>query len=133
MVRSASDLEGVTHVILPGVGSYAVAMSHMRAQGLCEPLRDRARGGTPTLGICLGMQLLSTQGDEGGGAAGLGLVAGRVIRFDADSVPAIPHVGRNELKLTRPHPVFDKVKSVNGDCFRCYVRIFKDVGNKIIY
>src|SRR5262249_28995647 len=70
-----------------------------------------ARTGKPVLGICLGMQLLSAIGDEGGPRTGLAMIAGRVTRFDSSRVPAVPHVGWNELRLSRPHPVFKNVKS----------------------
>lgn len=110
-VRAAADLARVTHLILPGVGSYAAAIDRMRAQGLVAPLAAFAKSGRPVLGICLGMQLLATRGDEGGGADGLGLVPGAVIRFDPSVAPAIPHVGWNEARIAKPHPVFSKVKS----------------------
>src|SRR4051812_26951866 len=83
-VRTPGEIEGLTHLILPGVGSYGTAMAHMRAQGLLEPIRAFARTNKPLLGICLGMQLLSTAGDEGGPSDGLGLVEGRVVRFDPE-------------------------------------------------
>jgi glutamine amidotransferase len=111
IVRKPQELEGVSHLILPGVGSFGVAMAHMRAQELYEPIRAFAAAGKPVLGICLGMQLLSSSGDEGGPSDGLGLVAGRVVRIDPAKVPAIPHVGWNEVRIKRDHPVFAKVKT----------------------
>jgi imidazole glycerol-phosphate synthase subunit HisH len=111
MVRAAADLEGISHLVLPGVGSYTVAMTHMKNQGLVEPIRALAASGKPLLGICLGMQLLSQTGDEGGPCEGLGLIEGRVVRLDAEKVPRIPHVGWNEVRMRRAHPVFTKVKS----------------------
>lgn len=110
-VRGPSDLGEVSHVILPGVGSFHVAARHLDAQGLRGALVDFAASGKPVLGICLGMQLLAARGDEGGGADGLGLVAGLVTRFDSRAVPRIPHVGWNEARLRRKHPVFERVKS----------------------
>jgi glutamine amidotransferase len=110
-VRSAADLEGASHLVLPGVGSYSVAMANMASLGLIEPIQAFAATGRPVLGICLGMQLLSSRGDEGGGANGLGLVPGHVERFDPNVVPAVPHVGWNEVRMVISHPVFHKVKS----------------------
>jgi glutamine amidotransferase len=111
IVREPGQLSGLTHLILPGVGSYAEAMARMRRQELFAPIRAFAASGKPLLGICLGMQLLSSRGDEGGGSEGLDLVGGTVSRFDAAQVPKIPHVGWNEARLVRAHPVFTKVKS----------------------
>jgi glutamine amidotransferase len=111
-VAGAADLDDdVTHLVLPGVGSFAVAMSHMHEQGLHQPIRAFASSGRPLLGICLGMQLLASRGTEHGDTPGLDLVAGEVVRFEDAVVPAIPHVGWNELRLGRSHPVFHKVKS----------------------
>lgn len=110
-VRTPADLEGATHAILPGVGSFRVAAERLATSGLRAALRDWAGEGKPLLGICLGMQLLAAWGDEGGGAEGLGVVPGRVVRFEEARVPKIPHVGWNEAKLTTKHPIFDRVKS----------------------
>lgn len=112
MVTRPSDIdESITHLILPGVGSFGVAMAHMAEQELVGPIRRFAARGQPVLGICLGMQLLASRGTEGGENAGLDLVAGTVVRFDATRVPVIPHVGWNELRLVGRHPVFERVKS----------------------
>lgn len=120
-VRAEADLAGVTHVVLPGVGSFHVAVAHLDAQGLRAPLRAFAASGKPVLGICLGMQLLGSFGEEGGGSEGLGLVGGRVVRFDEARAPRIPHVGWNEARLARKHPVFDRVK---GACDFYYVHSY---------
>jgi len=64
-----------------------------------------ARTGTPLLGICIGMQLLFEESEEHGRHAGLGLLPGRVRRFDDSLV--VPHMGWNSLSFPRPHPLFD--------------------------
>ncbi len=109
--RPGSDAESCSHLILPGVGSYATAAMRLHERGLREWVRARAAAGTPVLGICLGMQLLSTSGDEGGGASGLDLIPGHVGRLDGDRVPSIPHVGWNGVEWQRPHPVLRGVKT----------------------
>jgi imidazole glycerol-phosphate synthase subunit HisH len=110
-VRTPTDLEAVTHAILPGVGSFRVAAERLATTGLLRELRAWASEGKPLLGICLGMQLLASYGEEGGGAEGLSVVPGRVVRFEDGTVPSIPHVGWNEAKLTKPHPLFERVRS----------------------
>jgi glutamine amidotransferase len=112
VLSKPEDLDDeITHLVLPGVGSYTVAMSRMRERNLFDGIRRFANDGRPLLGICLGMQLLSESGDEGGPSDGLGLIRGRVVRFDPSRVTAIPHVGWNELRTTRRHPVFEGLKS----------------------
>ena len=73
-------------LVLPGVGAFASAANRL-APGRAS-VRDALASGLPCLGICLGMQLLFDGSDEGPGL-GLGLVAGRVTRLDADRVPQI--------------------------------------------
>jgi imidazole glycerol-phosphate synthase subunit HisH len=87
-------------LVLPGVGAFGVAAGRL-ASGR-EAMRGAIVGGLPTLGICLGMQLLF-EGSEEGEGAGLGVVAGRVSRLQAQRVPQI---GWNALES--PHdPLFD--------------------------
>jgi imidazole glycerol-phosphate synthase subunit HisH len=87
-------------LVLPGVGAFGAAAGRL-ASGR-EAMREAIVGGLPTLGICLGMQLLF-EGSEEGEGAGLGVVAGRVSRLQAQRVPQI---GWNALES--PHdPLFD--------------------------
>jgi imidazole glycerol-phosphate synthase subunit HisH len=82
-------------MVLPGVGAFAAATSALHDVGRAT-LQRAIGNGLPTLGICLGMQLLFDGSDEGG-EAGLGVFAGRVERLRAER---IPQIGWNELELT---------------------------------
>jgi len=96
-------------LILPGVGSFPRAMANIRARGLLEPLGDAVLGRkVPVLGICLGMQLLATHGEEDGGASGLGWIAGEVVPFRfEDPAIRVPHIGFNAAwAASRASPVF---------------------------
>lgn len=86
-------------LILPGVGAFAPAAARLAAGRAA--MRAAILGGLPTLGICLGMQLLFDASDEGLGA-GLGVVPGRVTRLDADR---LPQIGWNALE-GRDDPLF---------------------------
>lgn len=86
-------------LILPGVGAFAPAAARLAAGRVA--MREAILGGLPTLGICLGMQLLFDASDEGPGA-GLGVVPGRVTRLDADR---LPQIGWNALDA-RADPLF---------------------------
>jgi glutamine amidotransferase len=78
--------------VVAGVGHVASAARGLRDRGLDEALLERASRGRPTLGICVGLQLLFEDSEEGG--RGLGLLRGRVVRLRARRVP---HMGWNEL------------------------------------
>lgn len=82
-------------LVLPGVGAFGAAAGRL-APGR-DAMREAIRGGLPTLGICLGMQLLFDGSEEGAGE-GLGVIAGRVSRLEAERVPQI---GWNTLEATR--------------------------------
>lgn len=75
--------------VLPGVGSAATAMRALRDSGLDEALKERVRGGAPTLGICLGLQLALEQSEEDGGVEGLAILPGRAVRLQEGRVPRI--------------------------------------------
>ena len=77
-VSCTSDMDDVSHLLLPGVGAFAAAMRRLDAAGLIEPIREFATSGRPVMGICLGMQLLAEWGNEGGRASGLDLIPGEV-------------------------------------------------------
>lgn len=105
------DLTAAAAVILPGVGAFAKGMRNIRDRGLDEIIAgDVVPNGVPLLGLCLGMQLLATEGSEGDDASGLGLVPGRVERIQAPGL-RVPHVGWNEVHQTRDHPLFRSIRS----------------------
>jgi len=87
-------------VILPGVGAFGDAMRELHARGLVEPLIVHVRADRPFFGICMGLQLLFETGLEGGRHAGLGLLAGDVVRFDLPGGMKVPHMGWNTVAWT---------------------------------
>jgi glutamine amidotransferase len=110
LIDRAADIDGVSRLIIPGVGAFHTAMRRMETGGVTKAVRDFAATGRPVLGLCLGMQLLAERGDEGEPTRGLAFVPARVARLDPSRVAAIPHVGWNTVRITRPHPVFAGVK-----------------------
>ncbi|MDP2167694.1 MAG: imidazole glycerol phosphate synthase subunit HisH [Thermodesulfovibrionales bacterium] len=97
-VISSSD-----YLIVPGVGAFGQGISNLKGRGLVEPIKSVASSGRPVLGICLGMQLLMTVGEEMGTHKGLDLISGKVVRFPApaDKGPhyKIPHIGWNGIYM----------------------------------
>jgi imidazole glycerol-phosphate synthase subunit HisH len=94
-------LRATDGLVLPGVGAFAAAMRALADTGLDELVHERAAAGVPVLGACLGMQLLFDHSVEHGGADGLGLLPGEVVRLDTRGLN-LPHIGWNEVRWARP-------------------------------
>jgi len=94
VTQSGEAVRDAPLAVVAGVGHVASAAEGLAANDLDEALRERASGGRPLLGICVGMQLLFEESEEGG--AGLGLLRGPVVRLRARRVP---HMGWNTLAL----------------------------------
>lgn len=110
VTQDATSLDDADGVVLPGVGAFGEGMEN--AGPFRDALRDVAAGSTPLFGICLGMQMLLTDSEEAerageGEARGLDLVPGKNVRFTADLT--VPHMGWNQLDVTREHPIVDGV------------------------
>jgi glutamine amidotransferase len=89
-------------VVLPGVGAMPDAMETLEVTGLSAALRLVVQRGTPLFGVCLGLQLLMREGSEFRPHAGLGLIEGRVVRFDGRTEAGrplrVPHIGWNAVQ-----------------------------------
>ena len=99
LVDNGGDLRFIDRIVFPGVGAFTEAMRNLRDRGLDDAMTEQVLDrGIPFLGICLGMQLLATDGHEGGHTKGLGWIDGEVTRLvpDRDNV-RIPHMGWNEV------------------------------------
>lgn len=110
-VASPSDMMNITHLLLPGVGSFSAAMQRLHAAGLVEPVRRHAAEGCPIMGICLGMQLLADRGVEGGASEGLGLIPGDVILLEMAPKLRLPHVGWNVFHPQQQHPLLKGIRT----------------------
>ncbi len=94
-------------IILPGVGAFADAMHELRAHGLVEPVTEAIASGKPFLGICLGLQMLFDTSLEDGEHPGLGILPGKVVRFDLPAGYKIPHMGWNQINIRRRAPILE--------------------------
>jgi len=107
------QLEAATAIVLPGVGAFGDGMDGLVKRGFVEPLRRAVAGGTPLLGICLGMQLLLEESEEHGRHAGLGLLPGRVVRLVADQPGfRVPNIGWCDVTPTRAGTLFPDASAV---------------------
>ena len=98
-------------IVLPGVGAFEDCMKGLTAiKGMRDTLEERViKGGAPFLGICVGMQLMATEGREKGVTPGLGWIPGAVIRLEPAGGLKVPHMGWNTLTVTRPHVILDGI------------------------
>ena len=99
-------------IVLPGVGAFAECMKGLSSvPGMTEALREKVlKQGAPFLGICVGMQLLATVGVEFGRHAGLGWIAGEVVKITPDDASLkIPHMGWNELHFEQEHALLEGI------------------------
>jgi glutamine amidotransferase len=93
-------VRGADGVILPGVGAFPEAMAAVRERGLDDLMRERVSAGVPTLGICLGMQLLFESSSEHEGARGIGVLDGRVEALASNGLK-LPQIGWNPVAWRR--------------------------------
>ena len=105
LTADADAVRRADRLLLPGVGAFASCAGRLRARdGLEDAIREAAAGGTPLLGICVGMQLLADEGFEHGRTPGLGLIPGAVRALEAGSL-RVPHMGWNEVTAEQSHPL----------------------------
>jgi len=114
----SADPERLKHadrIIFPGVGAAGSAMRSITANGMDQALKEAIARGVPTLGICLGLQI-SLDHSEENDTDTLGLLPGQVRRFRFDrSDLKIPHMGWNEVRVVKPHPLLEGIRP--GDEF----------------
>jgi len=105
---------GAKRIVLPGVGAFGACKRGLWGiPGMVEALEERVlNDGVPFLGICVGMQLMSSRGLEKTVTKGLGWIAGDVVEMTpSDPDLKIPQIGWNTLDLVRPHPLFDGIRT----------------------
>lgn len=106
-------------IVLPGVGAFRDCMDNLRRQDLLPLIRDVLSADRPFLGICLGLQVLFTEGEEFGRHAGIGFFPGKVVRFPeglSGTSPTggvfplkVPHMGWNRVEIAGRHPVLSGI------------------------
>jgi glutamine amidotransferase len=94
-------------VILPGVGAAADTMANLKRLGLAGPIQRFIAEGQPFLGVCIGLQILFSGTEEGGGHECLGIIPGQVKKLPVGL--KIPHMGWNQVRQKFSHPVFNEI------------------------
>jgi len=101
VTQDATVVLDADKVVLPGVGAFGDCMASLERLNLISAIQMITARGTPFLGICVGMQVLFEQGTEMGLHVGLGLLPGRVVKFNIDPALKVPHTGWNQIEPTQ--------------------------------
>jgi imidazole glycerol-phosphate synthase subunit HisH len=107
LTSDPGDLRDAAAVILPGVGAAADTMRNLERLGLSEAIRRVVADGLPMLAICVGMQVLFDETEEGGRHQCLGIIAGVVRRLPPGL--KVPHMGWNQVSQRMHHPLFNSI------------------------
>ena len=107
------DIKKADKLVLPGVGDFKNGMNKLRELNLIDILNVKVlKNKIPILGICLGMQLFTNRSEEGD-VDGLGWIDAETIQFDfqkSENKVKIPHMGWNNINISKKHSVFDNIK-----------------------
>ncbi len=97
VTRDPEVVARADRVVVPGQGSMPECAAAMQRSGVADSLRQAIDRGRPVLGICVGLQLLFEDGEEAGGASGLGILRGRIAKLP--SGVKLPHIGWSPVRL----------------------------------
>ena len=106
LAATPEDFQRAEALVLPGVGQFGAAMASLRQSGLLPVLLQRIAEGVPTLGICLGFQILTASSEEAPGVAGLGLLPSCTVRLRPPDTRRykVPHLGWNTISTSEQQP-----------------------------
>ena len=114
--NNPADIDAADRIVLPGQGAMRDCMRSLRESGAEDALL-RAVKSRPVMGVCVGEQMLFDSSEENEGTPGLGLLPGKVVRFQLDgrlqadgSRFKVPQMGWNRVRQTRSHPLWDGVE-----------------------
>jgi glutamine amidotransferase len=105
MVNSEEDLDQYDHYIIPGVGHAGAAMQKLEQTGLVPKIKALKK---PTLGICVGMQLLTSYSEEGDSNL-LDIIPIKTLKFTSDAEHKVPHTGWNQVFAEKDSPLFENI------------------------
>jgi imidazole glycerol-phosphate synthase len=104
IVTRIDDILSAEKLVFPGVGNFGSMMRILHEKNFVDPLKDYLMSDRPFLGICLGLHALFENSQESSEFAGLGLIPGRVKKFDVDL--SVPHIGWNGIRQKKPSWLF---------------------------
>lgn len=119
IAKSHHDLANATKLILPGVGHFDFAMKKLKQSGMITTLNELVLGKkVPVLGVCVGMQMMANESDEGH-EKGLGWIDAKIKKIQTDKLEeklVIPHMGWNTVDIVKQSPIFDNLE-INSDFY----------------
>ena len=110
IIQDPKKISSCSHIILPGVGSYKQGMTKIKDLKFYKPLKKFVDSGKPILGICLGMQLFFSFGNEFENIEGLNFISGSVTKLQVKNKFKLPHVGWNTLNEIKDHYIMSGIK-----------------------
>lgn len=133
ITNDIETIKNASKIVLPGVGSFADGMKHLDKLGLIDVLNEEVmQNKKPFLGICLGMQLISTKSFENGETNGLGWIGAEVVKFEfKEKKLKIPHVGWNTTEFKNKNLLFNGVEN-NHDFYFVHSYHFKTSDENLI-
>jgi imidazole glycerol-phosphate synthase subunit HisH len=118
VIRTHADLGcDIDGLVLPGVGALGDCVAALRASKLDDTVRRWIADDRPFLGVCLGMQALFELSEENDGVTGLGIFAGKVVRFRRPPEFKIPHMGWNTIRFTQTQSPMTATLKTDGEAF----------------
>ena len=119
VITNPQAIDNAQAVVLPGVGAFRDCMRNLEQMSMTEPIVKSIQKGKPFLGICLGLQVLFTESEEFGICKGIGVLKGRVVKFQTGL--KVPHMGWNNIKIVQRPPIFD---GIHDESFFYFVHSF---------
>lgn len=111
ITRDADKIVGAKGVVLPGVGAFGKCMENLTKYGLIDVIKTVVKEDRPFLGICLGLQLLFEESEEFGPVKGLGILHGKVVKFNESLGLKIPQMGWNTIEKVSDGPILRGISS----------------------
>lgn len=121
VTRNSDEILSADKVVLPGVGAYADCMNKLHHYQLVDTIHKVVEKKTPFLGICLGLQLLFEDSEEGGHIEGLSVLPGNIVRIPDSGSLKIPHIGWNSIRIRPESKLF---AGIGNDAYVYFVHSY---------
>ena len=126
LVKNKSDFNEIAYLVLPGVGAFGFCMEKLKKTQLIPEILNWINKKKPTLGICVGMQVLAEFGYENGFFNGLGWIKGEVKKHDSIGL-TLPHIGWNNCEISKDDKIFNGLQDIRDFYFlHSYVFFLKE-------